>query len=270
MGMIRAFVGPNGSGKTLAGVELVVKPALLRGRRVVSTCPIFHPLASTLDSWRDIPDLEHCVLFLDEISSSFPSRGAMQLPSMLVTVMQQLRKRDVDVVWTAPNWARADVVLREVTQDVTVCKGQMGDKFKRVRGIPPIWRPWSDKAREPDGSAETWPADWPANSLFRWVTYDAQAFDEFTLHAVTNLRPIRRYWYWRPWHDAQYLYDTAEHVVLLDNVDDVGVCLVCGGNRRRPVCSCGTSDLAARAQGASAPRTHGLGGVHDDGVVHHA
>jgi ABC-type branched-subunit amino acid transport system ATPase component len=37
---IRAYVGPNGEGKSLAAMVLSVVPTLMQGRRVLSTCMI--------------------------------------------------------------------------------------------------------------------------------------------------------------------------------------------------------------------------------------
>jgi hypothetical protein len=251
---IRAFVGPNGGGKTLAAVTLVVEPALRAGRRVVATCPIKHPRASLLESWRDLPDLHDCVLLLDEVTSQLPSRQSMSAPSQLVRMVNQLRKVDVDLAWTAPNWSRADVALREVTQSVTVCRGQLPDRWLRVPERPPWWRLSGERLREGDkplrGSAR-----WPSNRLFRWLTYNAVGFDEFTYRAVKDVKPLAREWYWRPWHVDQYLYETLAAVELLDHLDDVGVCLACGGSRSRPKCRCGTSSARTAGEGRGEDRT---------------
>ena len=235
---IRAFVGENGGGKSLAAMELVVRPALAAHRRVVATCFIRHPLASLLTSWRDIVDLRDCVLLLDEISSALPSRGSQGAPAQLVRKINQLRKDDVEVAWTAPNWARADVALREVTQEVTVCRGYVHDRFQREPLVPKWNRLYSPKLVGENGAPLMRSPRWPSNCLFNWVSYNAAAFDEFSLHAVKKLKPTERVWYWRPWHEAQYLYDTLEGVSLLDHVDETGVCVACGGVRRRPPCSC--------------------------------
>ena len=250
---IRAFVGPNGGGKTLAAMQLAVLPALNEGRQVVSTCAINHPKARLLHSWREMLILRDCLLLLDEISSELPSRGSMGMPPQLMRMINQLRKVDVECVWTAPNWARADVALREVTQEVTVCRGFMGDRWVREAVVPKWTRPYSAKFRGPDGRLMRRSPRWPSQSLFRWVTYEASGFDEFTLHAVRKVKPRGKVWYWRPWHEAQFLYDTVEGVTLMDHVDETGVCVVCGGARKRHQCSCSdserrmASDLGARA-----------------------
>jgi hypothetical protein len=252
---IRAFVGPNGGGKTLAAMQLVVMPALKAGREVVSTVRIEGEGCRLLESWREISSLTDCVLLIDEISSALPSRGAMSAPAQLIRTINQLRKVDIELAWTAPNWARADVALREVTQEVTVCRGFVADPYKREPVIPPWYRPLAPKVPVVDGVSARRLARWPSNCLFRWVTYEASSFDEFSLHAVAKLRPREKVWYWRPWHEAQFLYDTIEGVSLMDHVDETGVCVVCGGTRRRRSCDCSKQlvkryvELAASAAG---------------------
>lgn len=247
---IRAFVGGNGSGKTLGAVALCAGPALRAGIPVYATFHIDHPNAFVLRSW-DITDLRDCVLILDEISAQFPSRGAMGLPHELVSTLQQLRKPNVQVVWTAPAWGRADVVLREVTQVVTVCRAFIPDRFVREQVIPPWWRPFPRALHSRGGSSA-----WVPRSLFRYVSYDAANFDEFSLGAVKDVRPLEKRWYWRPWHADQWVYDTAESVPTLPGVTGGGVCLVCGGQRVRQRCTC-----SGRVEAAALPPLGGSEGV---------
>jgi hypothetical protein len=247
---ITAVIGSNGDGKTLAAVALHAIPSLNSGRPVVANFEIFHPLARRLNSWRDIAQLEHCTLILDEISSAFPSRESMHLPPDLVRLAHQLRKPDVDLVWTAVNWSRADVVLREATNNVTVCVGKFNDKWKRQDEVPPWWKPNAPRKKDADGHSLKREEKWRANRYFRYLTYDARAFDEYTIHAVKSLKPIQRQHYWRPWHDAYRLYDTMEQVPLLDNLDTTGPCPRCGGTRRRPQCHCPPEPTPRASAGA--------------------
>lgn len=184
-----------------------------------------------------------CTLLLDEITSTLPSRQAISLPAQLASQLNQLRKPDVDVGWGAPNWARADTILREVTQRVTVCRGYLpdrvvrsvvaGDRFMLPRSGPVL--------RDEQGRRVGTERRWEPRRLFKWSTYDARALDEFTYGAVRDVKPVERRWYWRPAHDAHLLYDTKEQVMMLDHLDDVGTCMVCGGHRSRPKCSCGVA-----------------------------
>ena len=236
-GPVVAYVGANGAGKTLGAVVFEAMPALARGVPVVSSVAIDHPLYVPLRSWREIWSMHDCVLILDDVSAQFPARGAMTVPPQLVVKVNTLRHDNVQVVWTAPSWARADVSLREVTQQVTHCEGHLPDKWIRepiqarrfrlnaprllVDGEPlaanPIWRP---------------------NRLFRFKTYDATQFDEFTDGKRAKAKVKKSAWYYRPYRPESFLYDTLAPVNLLDHVDEGGWCLVCGGKRATRSCGC--------------------------------
>jgi hypothetical protein len=89
-------------------------------------------------------------------------------------------------------------------------------------------------------------ARWRPNRLFTFVTYDATRFTEFTEAKTKKLRHKRRSFYWRPWHDEQFLYDTLAPVKLLDHVDEGGWCLACGGKRSTRSCKCAGAQTAGR------------------------
>jgi hypothetical protein len=267
---IRAFVGANGGGKSLAMVEAMVLPAWQVGRKVVANMSLFPErlgfspdLYEPLESWRQIPDLMNTTLLLDEISSVLPSRQAMSVPPQLVRVLNQLRKGDVQLGWTAPNWARCDVLLREVTQAVTVCRGSWPDRWLRAAVEPAKWnRP---AVVDRDGHKVRHDSGWGPNRYFTWRTYDAMEFDEFSYSAVKDIRPRRVRHYWRPRHNADLVYDTLDAVSLLDHLDDVGLCVSCGGTRSRPRCTCGTSPdrpggrkAEGRVPDGPAPKAPGL------------
>lgn len=239
---IAACVGPNGAGKTLAAIERAVLPSWERGRPVVSNVQLVPAAAGyspdlyrPLESWTQIPELSGCLLLLDEISRVLPSRQHASAPAQLVGVLNQLRKVDVALVWTAPNWQRCDVMLREVTQSVTVCRGLFPDRFVRE---PRTGKRFPKAMRDEDGKRLRIDSDWLPNRVMRWVTYDAMLFDEFTYARVEDVRPIGRRWYWRSRHVAQECYRTLDAVDLLDHLDDVGTCMACGGHRTRPKCTC--------------------------------
>lgn len=259
---IRAFVGENGSGKSLACVERVVLPAWREGRPVVSNMTLYpervgfdRDLYVPLTSWRQIVDLSGCALVLDEITSVLPSRQAMSLPPQLGRILNQLRKGDVWLGWTAPSWMRADVLLREVTQAVTDCRGRFPDGFAREVSTDDLR--WLPKAlRDEDGRRVRWEKGWPPNRLFFWATYRGWDFDEFTFHASKDVKPVSVQRYWRTKHVAHLAYDTLEGVGLLDHLDDVGLCVVCGGSRSRPKCKCDATE-APGVRGDVGARTPG-------------
>lgn len=255
---IAACVGANGAGKTLCAIERGVLPSWRRGVPVVSNIALnpaaggFDPgLYVPLQSWTQIPDLRECVLLLDEISRVLPSRNSTSAPVQLVSQLQQLRKVRVSVVWTAPNWSRCDVMLREVTQAVTVCRGLLPDRWVRERGQ----RMWPRKAKGEDGRPlRIEDSDWLPNRVMRWTTYDAMEFDEFTYSRVEDVRPLSRKWYWRSKHIAQECYGTLDAVDLLDHLDDVGVCVSCGGHRSRPKCTCPRTSRVPEPEAPQGPQ----------------
>jgi hypothetical protein len=239
---IRAFVGLNGGGKTLAAVELCAMPALAAGRPVVANFRIHHRLWQPLGSWRHIPELRNCVLIIDEVTAALPSRQSQSLPAELARVLNQLRKVDVEVAWTAPNWARADKMLREVTGSVTVCRGTFPDRWQR-----------DDEGKKLDKVESAW----RPNRLFRWTTFAGEDFDEFTFSAQAKLKAVARKRYWRPRHAAHKMYDTLAAVELLDHLDFTGTCPNCDGARKRHICKCSTGARYPEA----APAAEGPGEV---------
>lgn len=254
---IRAFVGPNGGGKTLASVQMSAIPAWEEGRPVVANFELmpevlgFSPdLYQPLQSWREIPDLYGCTLILDEITSVLPSRQSMSLPPQLARVLNQLRKADVQLAWTAPDWRRADTILREVTQAVTVCRGLIPDRYERQ----PDRRMFPRAQRDDDGRRVEWSAGWKPNRLFVWSTWDAMEFEEFSSTEANRHRPVKVRRYWRSRHGAHLAYDTRQSVELLDHLDDVGTCVVCGGHRSRAKCKCPAGE-AALPEAAAEPAT---------------
>lgn len=262
---IRAFVGPNGGGKSLGMTAKMALPALRDGQVVVSNYRL-HPERlgfaawqwMPLESWRQIPRLgvQHskmpgpsltrgrpACLLLDEITAVLPSRGYASVPAELLRVLNQLRKPQLTVGWTAPAWSRADVVLREVTKLVTLCRGRMPDPWVRGTDGKPL--------RDASGKKVPERGAWPVNRLFTFATYDATTFEEFSLDQAQGqrLRPIAVQRYWRPsgrsWPSAgkemvgaHLLYDSLESVGLLDHVE-AGECVGCGGKVRTRYCECG-------------------------------
>jgi hypothetical protein len=246
---IRAYIGPNGGGKTLAAVEDLL-PTLLgstwscdpkfsghqhqesQGERLVySTTPILdssgllHPLYRPIRDFREMVGLSHCDVLLDEVNGVASSRSSQSLPPSIEQLLVQLRRRDVTCSWTAPAWARADTILREVTQVVTQCQGFFG------------------------GSGSSW----SAKKLFRFRTYDTAQFDSWTTHKRETLRPLVSQWYVRSRHSAHTTYNTLGAVDSVSWPDPAGMCITCGGHRARPSCLC--DDYLERKHAVRRPRT---------------
>jgi hypothetical protein len=268
---IHAYVGANGGGKSLSAVYDTL-PTLAAGRPVLSTVRLLdyparpcdgwhgdvecalcgtsvptgdlgpghmkaHPLYRPLSDYRQLMDAEHCDVLMDEVTGVASSRDSSSMPAPVANLLVQLRRRDVALRWTAPSWKRADTIIRECSQAVTICYG---------------FAPQSIKAD--DGSDRLW----SSRRLFYWRTYDAATFDEWTAHKRERLRPVTRQLMWRPGSVAESAYDTFDAVLSLGQVTEGGSCLECGGARQRPGCTCldyldrrlAAADAAGRAKDA--------------------
>lgn len=227
---ISAFVGRNGSGKTLCAVERLAMTAAASRRVVMANFEIDVPRFEYLHSWRQLTDVRDSVIILDEITACLPARQALSMPAELARVLQQLRKRNCVVGWTAPAWSNADKLLRQVTATVTVCRGLLDERKRSTM--------------------------WPEHRLFYWRTYAAEDFETFTFSqggARPRIRALRKEWYWRKRHEAHNRYSTLNEVGLLDHLDEAsGTCLTCGGRRVRPKCSC-SGPPAKRASAEDGP-----------------
>lgn len=122
---ITAFVGSNGSGKTLTAVAFCVTDHKKTGRPIVANVGGLAVDHYSFDDVEALPDLlgevGSCNLLIDEAGAMFASRDAGRNKAFQKTV-QQLRKYDARLLWTAPAFARADKILREVTFDVILCQ----------------------------------------------------------------------------------------------------------------------------------------------------
>lgn len=216
---IQAYVGANGSGKSLAMVHDTL-PSLDAGRTVLSTVRILdadtgepHPSYVRLTDWTQLLEAEHCDVLFDEVVGIAGAREAHGLPVQVANLLVQLRRRDVVLRWTAPNWARADKIIREVTQAVTVCKGWFG--------------------------AEQEGALWRANRVFKFRTFATVDFEEWTQDMGQRLPASASSWFLGPRSRAFASYDTLDQVERVGEVLDSGRCAHCGGRRPIPVCKCG-------------------------------
>jgi len=72
------------------------------------------------DALLSLATAENGAVLLDEVTTLLSSRGTVDLPPEVVDTIVQLRKRNVELLWTTPTPARCDIVLREVTQVLVV------------------------------------------------------------------------------------------------------------------------------------------------------
>jgi hypothetical protein len=244
---IRGLIGANGSGKTLTAVADLL-PSLQQGRQVVSAvrlldwnaspgdeclnplCDVLghgvpesghvpsHPGWVPLRNLSMLLDVTSCDVLLDEVGALFSSRESASMPFQIATLLQQCRKRDITITWTAPAWGRADKILRECSQLATVCHGF--------------------------GSRRVEDRLWSQRRLIRAVSYHAADLDDFeiakTQSVQTSQRPKKQtsQWYRVIKSDAARAYDTFEEIPPIGFASLGGTCVHCGGRRAAPKCTC--------------------------------
>ena len=130
---ITAYVGVNGSGKSLAAVAVAVTDQRRRGRPIITNVQGLTVEHYLIEGVEDLPDLMgevgSCTVVLDEAGAMFASRDTGRNKAFEKAV-QQLRKYDCRLLWTAPAFARADKILREVTFTAVLSQSM----YKRHRG----------------------------------------------------------------------------------------------------------------------------------------
>lgn len=122
---ITGFVGVNGSGKSLSAVAFALTDFEKRGRPLVTNIAGIAVDHVHVEGVEELPDLlaelGTCNVVLDEAGAMFSSRDTGRNKAFEKTV-QQLRKYDARLLWTAPAFARADKILREVTFTAVLCQ----------------------------------------------------------------------------------------------------------------------------------------------------
>lgn len=192
-----------------------------------------HPLyVPWVGGWQQLLDARGIDVLMDEVAGVASSRDSMSLPSAVANELQQLRRADVVLRWTAPAWARADKIMRECSQAVTFCQGYLP---KSSGGEDRLWR---------------------QRRMFRWKTYDATLFEDFTAGKSEQLRHLVSDWHWGPGSEVFAAYDTFDAVTAIGTVTEGGSCYRCGGSRRRPSCKCdGGGHQASPGDERGAPRS---------------
>ncbi len=224
---IHAYVGGNGAGKTLCMV-LDTLPTLAAGRTVLGTVTLLdpatgkpHPLWEPLDQPSKLVDAYRCDVLLDEVAGVASARSSSDMPNVIENNLQQMRRGDVSIRWSAPSWKRADTVIRECSQGVTVCRSLA----------------FRQRVIEHDDGTERM---WRSKSLMRWTTFNGQEFEEWSESQKEKLKPMARQWFNRLGEAGQYAsasYDTFAPVLRWGLADASGRCIHCGKHRRREYCS---------------------------------
>jgi hypothetical protein len=176
-----------------------------------------HPLWVGFIGWPQLLAWQWGDVLLDEVSGVASSRTSHAMPDEVALHLQQMRKTDSIVRWSAPSWKRADTVIRECTALVVSCRGALTTRHRAV-----------------DGELER---RWRQRRLFTWKAYDAYQFEDFTVGARERLKSIKTDLHWGPGSPAFDAYDTYQKALSLaaSNVM-TGRCMTCGGRRSAPVC----------------------------------
>jgi len=235
---IRGYVGPNGGGKSLAMVHDVL-PSLDAGRTVLSTVRLLdaagnpHPSYVPFTDFGQLLDAEHCDVLMDEIVGIANSRDGNKLPSPVQNLLVQLRRRDITLSWSAPNWARADKIIREVTQAVTECRGYF---------------PGHAAAAETDSGVRLW----APKRVFKFRTFDTAEFEEWTAGKREKMKPLTAQWFKGPGSRAFASYDTLDSVNMVAGGSD-DTCPYCDKKKRVDYCKGHTAAELAELEHAAAP-----------------
>lgn len=221
---IHAYVGPNGGGKSACMVRDTL-PSLKAGRRVVSTVTLIDPRTGhswpnyeRFTDWDQLLEARDCDVLMDEMVGIASSRESMRLDQRVQNVLVQLRRRNVVLRWSAPNWARADKIVREVTQAVTECRGSYPDRRLVRAGEQDAVQLWAPKR------------------LFVFRTYDTTDFEEWSAGKREKADPITREWVYGPGSEMFAAYNTLDAVSMVSGITPEGRCDVCGGKKTVPTC----------------------------------
>lgn len=171
---------------------------------------------SQLLTWRDGDVL------MDEVTGVASSRETSSMPVQVANYLVQLRRRNVSLRWSAPSWGRADKIIREVSQGVTLM--------------------WAAVPRKAPPTADGTPRLWSQRRLFLARTYDPSSVDEFEAHRADDAGSLITAFYWGPGSSMFTAYDTLDAVTALGWANEAGLCMSCGGKRMHRKCACATGD----------------------------
>ena len=133
---ITAYLGVNGSGKSLSAIAFALRDLDRRGRPLLTNMVGLSVDHIHVEDVEQLPELMTAVareyvsektgrplgmnIVLDEAGAMFSSRSTGRNKAFERTC-QQLRKYRARCLWTAPTFARAEKILREVTFTAVLC-----------------------------------------------------------------------------------------------------------------------------------------------------
>ena len=190
-----------------------------------------HPLYVPFRSVQQFVGWTDGDVLMDEVTGVASSRDSATMPREFANKLVQLRRANVSLSWSCPAWGRADIIMRECTQLVTLM----------TAAIP------ARSPATPDGS----PRLWHRRKLFTARSYDPTKVDEFQAHRAMaeEVAPEIIAFYWGPGSTMFRAYDTLDAVSALGATNDAGFCITCSGKRRATPCSCDDHAGTARLGG---------------------
>jgi len=145
------FIGYRGTGKSASVAKIIIEDYLLSGRNAWSNMPIsvevFYKDAHKLFETKPMPKLKllegdtefrNGVMVLDEInmevaeSSRFMSSTNLDFTNQL----QQIRKKGLDVIWSAQSWNTVDARVRWQSDYIIMCSCSKPEN----KGLYSYWR----------------------------------------------------------------------------------------------------------------------------------
>jgi len=121
--MIIAYVGPPGSGKTVAMVDHALKLFRKSPRAVYSNMAGFHcPEYVYCEAAEEFSTLSSGLVLLDEAGVVFGSRDWQGRTKQDIAAFAQVRKEGLDLTMTAQHENRLDTILRENCSEYRRCR----------------------------------------------------------------------------------------------------------------------------------------------------
>lgn len=207
--------------------------AVRTGTGIWETHRAAHPLYVPFRNYPQLMEWRDGDVLMDEVTGLASSRESQGMPPQIANLLVQLRRRNVVLRWSSPAWGRADKIIREVSQAVTLTSAFLPKRVRLEPGRPPVL--------------------WRQRRLFWAQTYDGQSFDEFDAHRANEgeLDPIIRAMYWGPGARMFSAYDTYDSVTALGWSNEAGMCINCGGKRKARTCDCADHQHAPKPKPAT-------------------
>jgi hypothetical protein len=162
--MITGYVGEVGAGKTMNMVYDLME-SMRWGRRVVSNTPIEFMWRGKLLKAEHIKDADdfkhaliyeqHCTLAIDEASVFLPNNYWNKIPPQIIAKFAQSRHFGMDMAYTSQGWGHTVKRLRDLTNEVFLCKQK---RFMGLPGLPAfpfITRKWNNKFKRKEFRIKT-------------------------------------------------------------------------------------------------------------------